>query len=443
MLKVQEYFRLIQTILACIVVCFSYLCWGIPAARSQICQGNMSALTDTQLAQLVNVVEHVQEAKTSLEQDLQAIRRSPQEPLLRQQGFQPSYYAGVDQAREFQRVHVYLLEIQADPMRTHIPYFADQVENIIAEFERGLKKQHGMNKKFLKERLKILEDFKKEAQRRIENQEVTYDWWSNFNLRLALLSTTEDNVNNSVYVRPKGSIYEQITAPITVGNFRTHQDLQETILGYQQHQFSRNLRSTTFLQFQTIKEAFPEKIMFFTTEDLGIIAFNRMGLRSYLVNISGEDQLVDGLILNSFDFFGHDISHAGEEFFPIPVHESKVEEIETTKRLDHIVKTSDRQTAELALFLFWHEGGRRMYEFNRSIAGGEFGGGSQMSIEGRKLLLDKTMREHFTDTLVKGSGFSIILPEHLRNEGAREGRQQFWDETMDIFNEHLSDVLVR
>ena len=46
MLKVQEYFHLIQTILACIVVCFSCLCWGISAARSQTCQGNMSQLTE-------------------------------------------------------------------------------------------------------------------------------------------------------------------------------------------------------------------------------------------------------------------------------------------------------------------------------------------------------------------------------------------------------------
>ena len=46
MLKVQKCFRLIQTILACIVVCFSCLCWGVPAARSQTCQGNMSQLTE-------------------------------------------------------------------------------------------------------------------------------------------------------------------------------------------------------------------------------------------------------------------------------------------------------------------------------------------------------------------------------------------------------------
>ena len=46
MLKVQKPFYLIQTILACIVVCFSCLCWGVPTAWSKICQGNVSALTE-------------------------------------------------------------------------------------------------------------------------------------------------------------------------------------------------------------------------------------------------------------------------------------------------------------------------------------------------------------------------------------------------------------
>ena len=105
-------------------------------------------------------------ASRKLEQDLQAIRNSPQERLLREQGFKRSYYAGVDQTREFNAVAEHLRKIKADPKRTHIPYFADQVEKTIADFEQAFRKHNQDNPEFLEERLKILEELKKEARKK-------------------------------------------------------------------------------------------------------------------------------------------------------------------------------------------------------------------------------------------------------------------------------------
>ena len=133
-----------------------------------------------------------------LEEELQEIRNSPQEPLLEEQGFKPEHYRGFDLAREFNAVARFLKTIKADSERTHIPYFADQIGKTIADFENSFREYHQNNLEFLEERLKILEAIKAEAEKRIEDQNVTYDWWANFNQRLAMISVETDTIQKYV-----------------------------------------------------------------------------------------------------------------------------------------------------------------------------------------------------------------------------------------------------
>ena len=349
----------------------------------------------------------------------------------------------MDKTREFNRVAKHLREIKADPKLTHIPYFADQVGEIIAEFERAFKRQHRKNKRFLKKRLKILNSFKKEAQRRIKNQTVTYDWWVNFNLRLSFLGATEDNINKSIYGRQtigKFSTITQITDPITVNDFRTHEGLEDTILHYQilAHSHSTSLNHAVLYLIHGIKKAFPERIMFFSTGEFGVMAFNRAGSRSYLVNVSGEDRFAENSTFNSFDFFAHDIHHISSELFHNPNDQSTDTEIE--KRLNNILSKSDREKAEFGLFLFQHEGGQRMYKFNKSSYLYDKKD-KDMSIEDRKSLLLSTMKKQFTFDLVEQNEYEDILPDYLQN-GDLKDRQQFLDEVVNIFVETFFDILV-
>ena len=93
------------------------------------CQQSFSVIEAEELIKPSVVGENlVRNAEIKLEQDLEKIKNSPEERLLETQGFKRSYYAGVDQAREFNRVGEHLREIKADPKHTHIPYFADQIE---------------------------------------------------------------------------------------------------------------------------------------------------------------------------------------------------------------------------------------------------------------------------------------------------------------------------
>ena len=420
-------------------------------------------------------------AEIKLEKDLQAIRNSPQEPLLVKQGFKPSYYAGVDQAREVNRLHEYLREIQADPKRTHIPYFAEQVEKTISDFERGLRAQNitgdpilyqGIilsikDPKFLEKRLKILDDFKEEARRRVENQDVTYDWWVKFNTKLSILASSEvfPHILVSRYTTSVGRVkmsveieYNKKLAQVinkvmnssseterqsqdfqnlkkrfenlnpeelfSGGNY-TSQELEsmlsklismldkidgenkvETLfnrIGKAQVEIvkeddwydidvlqikegieeliSNGIQSPLYLfgkeKFEisfthSLSKEFPEKMLFFTTDELGIMAFNKLGKNSHFAGVFGElENVVDGVRMSSFDYLRHDVAHA----------EFSVELPKGVFRVNNISNKSDREKFELASFIYRHEGGgfsndHSQYALkNMMIRGGRLSGG--------------------------------------------------------------------
>ena len=95
-----------------------------PSAFARVCEESFSA-------DGIDRRDFLRRADEQLEKALQKIRKSPQEPVLKAQGFKPIYYRGVDQAREFNAVAKYLRDIQTDPEKTHISYFADQVEKTL------------------------------------------------------------------------------------------------------------------------------------------------------------------------------------------------------------------------------------------------------------------------------------------------------------------------
>ena len=383
-------------------------------------------------------------AEIRLEQDLQAIRNSPQEPRLIEQGFKPSYYAGVDQAREFDRLHEYLQEIQADPKSTHIPYFADQVEKTISDFERGLRKQNVTgdkykikDPKFLEKRLKILEDFKKEARRRVENQDVTYDWWIKFNTKLSLLASPEalQHIPESRYTSPVERVkmgieieYNKKLAqainkvmnsyPETEKRSQSFQNLKkkfenlnleelfsgedytsqelESMLSELESKLDSMDNKKGAIQIEMMKEddwynidvlqikegieeimsngiqtpmydtkinevvftdlmskEFPEKVLFFTTDELGIMAFNTLGENAHFVSLSADlEKMVDGNGMNSLEYLLHDVSHAN-------VSSSAGVELpkEIFDRVNNISNKSDREKVNLAIFMYRHEAG--------------------------------------------------------------------------------------
>lgn len=273
----------------------------------------------------------VQNAQRRLEQDLKKIRNSPKEPLLKAQGLKPSYYAGVDLVREFNRVQEYLEEIKADPKQTHISYFADQATKTLSDFEKSFREQNKENKEFLEERLKLLEDFKTEARRKATAQEVTYYWWVHFNFRLAFLATHQDEI---YYPLPSKANF--------IDHFRTHKDMDEAIEALHKNGFDLRIKKIANL---------PETL-FFSTNNFGIMAFNRLTNKTHIVGVSGKDQFDNASRKSPLDYIVHDILHISS--FGIPHLRDTAKEFEK-KRLDNISNKSDREKVELIFFLLHHE----------------------------------------------------------------------------------------
>ena len=454
--------------------------------------------------------DFIRNAGIKLEQDLQAIRNSLQEPRLIEQGFKPSYYAGVDQAREFKRLHEYLREIQADPKRTHIPYFANQVEKTISDFERGLRKQNVTrdgyyeikDPKFLEKRLEVLEAFKKEARRRVENQDVTYDWWIKFNTKLAVLGSP-DQLGGLLISRPPHSV-ERVKMGVEIeynrqlaqlienalesellyygriekieemreklkslnpediffGEGYTSQELESMVFELDHvpgHLNSQSAIESTLFQFEIIKEddwydidvlriregiealvshggvrglngrkeiqipfinqaskEFPEKMLLFTTNELGIMAFNEVGNNSHFVGLSGDlENMVDSRNMSPYDYLTHDIDH---------IDTSNGMPKEVLERVGNISNRSDREKAALVLFIYRHE-----------TAGGYKNDFSQSALE------DMMFGFFRLDRWFNPNDLQGLLPDGVNVKDKSEVKS-FLSESATFFGEILSDL---
>ena len=408
---------------------FCFIFFTLNSFAQSLCEQGFSAIESGEFIESIRAGESlVQNAEIKLEQDLKKIRNSPKELFLKAQGFKPSYYGGVDQAREFKRVQEYLEEIKADPEHTHIPYFADQVEKTISDFERGFREQHSadsieqeikriqkkIDKKTLflgipllrfssvshvlmrcmrhfldvKEQLNLLEVLKESARKKIEDQQVTYNWWINFNLDIVLLAETLSAFKNT---------------------------------------FSADKQRGRFTE---IAAGFPQYIMFFSTDELGVMAFNRMGEKAYLIGVSGRDQTADGMdFLNPSSFFGHDVLHIRLPKETIKIFENLLisTDQEVVNRMNNISNKSDREKVELILFMSWHE--RRTSLLIKN----------QLSQE----------KEGLFDMFCRNLGgcrfkYGDILPENVLESLKLQDTaplQEFVEEAMDVFIEHFSDLL--
>ena len=410
-------------------------------------------------------------ARRELEEALEDIRRTPEEPHFAEQGFKPELYKGYDKARELNEVKKWAEKIEADRYRTHIPYFADQVEKHIADFEKGFRKEYQDDPEFLAGRLKILEELKQEARKRVKDQNVTYDWWANFNIRLPMIAEEPDFIRELLRVRNKTKlndlkdpslrekegfevvynkeliqtiketmhfyvnkesrsfqelqrkleqldpeeilfegvrtskelerIYTNLTGSTryqdyllnkimkekglysNLDNLKTYEGMKDLLSDVvkvratysdermkdllsdevSSERVSRLLIGSRVgeglqgtIDFIRVKDKFPKEIMFFTTDELGIMAFNKIEDQSYFVGVTGMPiTQIDGRTWSVFNFSSHDLTH-------IQLLESVKNSRNILDRIENIASKSDREKAEIALFMYRHEGKTRHFD---------------------------------------------------------------------------------
>ena len=441
-------------------------------------------------------------AGKELEEDLQKIRASPEEPVLKEKGFKDIYYRGVDQARESNAVARYLRTIKADPKKTHIPYFADQIDKTISDFEQAFRKNNQDNPEFLEERLAILEEIKKEARKRVADQNVTYDWWTNFNLRLPMIASELDVIQDILQfrfsrpaarekagieiiynrelvqrirsiladypIRKKWSRFfrklqkefrqlnpeeilfqeskytsaelERILHKLT--NTNAHQEgilnkiMEERGLyntdPLNSHEGTQELLNEGFFPislFNGTKEKFPEKIMFFTTDELGIMAFNKLEDKSYFVGVSGNSVTVDGNDMLAFNFFTHDLDH----IYMIQQLDEEIPQ-KILERINNTTSRSDREKAELALFMYRHEDGEILFR----QAGGDINL-SQSELQPLTANIKKAAQEMMSVDIgrfLNPDDLQVMLPDSV-NVNNEEEVKKFLTESADVFADIL------
>ena len=388
-------------------------------------------------------------AEIKLEKDLEDVRKAGQEQELREQGFLPSYYAGLDQVQEFKKVQEYLEAVQADPYLTHVPYFSNQAEKTISQFEKSFREQMAdrrpdikVDHPFLKRRLKLLDDLRQELKLKTERQEVTYHWWAGFNVKLVLLSLAAEKFALLKFPKKERAFAAGVS---NTENFPDFLRTYDPLLNYQGSGQLHYLRK--------FKKQFPKKIIFFSAGSFGIMAFNRMTGRVHLAVISGQDRYADNIQYNPFGFFMHDLRHIEASVHnTIYRRQIKGTDEEIIARLDDISDHSKREKAELALFLYFHEGGHLEYNTilenisSKSLMGiaslwSVFMKSSLKGAQKGESVLKLSMTRFLQRDLDRGGvgRYEDILPGRLRYADKKR-MKPFIEETAALFAEVFSDM---
>ena len=244
-------------------------------------------------------------------------------------------------------------------------------------------------------------------------------------------------------IKEKGLFYGNIDL------LKTHEGMEELLSGVRlprgEKEDEENRETKDIHSFTSIKEKFPEEVMFFTTDELGIMAFNRLENKAYFVSVSGKPLTLDGNKMKPAGIFSHDLLHIilsqANYYSGRKVLQKMLE------RIDNMSK-SDREKAELALFTFHHELGsiHVIWVLEKYYKGAK----ANLSLsEQRQFIVDikEYVRIMMTNESVMMRRFlephdlQTLLPESV-NVNNRQEVERYLIESADIFADIFSGALL-
>ena len=215
-------------------------------------------------------------------------------------GYIKTYVAGFDHANAQLKLAQSLRKRHADPYVTHIPEFANLIDSYIGYIKISVASQKSPDKEV---RLKKIDILEKEAQSRRSSETVTYQWWFDFNLRLAILVTPKKyrNANSLLKFADVGELIEQnkletfhLEFVYNTGRLSIEEVIEDNGLSF---------------LLRSIQE-FPDRIMIPTTHNLGIISINKLyhsGIS--LIRLRNRPIDVEGARTYPDNYFIYDINH--------------------------------------------------------------------------------------------------------------------------------------
>ena len=147
-------------------------------------------------------------------------QRGNEEQTLRGEGFNSAYVRGIDEVNEWISVVNQLRKLKVNPYKTHIEYFADSIEAHIEHVRRGLKPSSFHT-------LRNLERLRRHAERIVQKEGVTYNWWLRFNYALSRVS---DLTMNDVDVMRSYSALSRVRINNLVNRFPAYV-IMPTLIG--------------------------------------------------------------------------------------------------------------------------------------------------------------------------------------------------------------------
>ncbi|MAZ47558.1 MAG: hypothetical protein CME65_03280 [Halobacteriovoraceae bacterium] len=221
---------------------------------------------------------------------------------------------GVDHAEDLLRLGERLRSTRlgvprVNPETTHIPEFAEQVEDHLTFFREGIRAQTDTTD--VSARLDIMRRFEEEARRRVQSNNVTYEWWVSFNHRLSILATSEPNRSTIVGLSSTDNFAQALLENRSWMTFEGYMQTARELSG------GSSLRSNTMANLsRTFRDG---RIIIPTIEgngELSIPLLNRVeGQRIHPIGLTTESGTVDGQFMHPDRFFRHDITHADNANF--------------------------------------------------------------------------------------------------------------------------------
>lgn len=111
------------------------------------------------------------------------------EQELREQGYSDRFIKGLDNAYTNLHLAQSLRTRSIDPINTHIPEFADLIDEHIDFIRKGIIDSQKLSDTSKEEKLELLDLLESKTQSYKDSEKVTYLWWLNFNLRLSIIAT--------------------------------------------------------------------------------------------------------------------------------------------------------------------------------------------------------------------------------------------------------------
>lgn len=242
---------------------------------------------------------------------------------------EPVFHDGLNTIHQLMELGKNLRSRSINPTTTHI----EDLEPFISMHIRHIQKGLIASRQFKK--LIDLNRFKKEAETRIRNKQVTLYWWQLFNIRLSALATP----SHTITLEQK-----------FLKEYKTHNKLAHYIKNTKDNKLVDTIKK--------ILTSFPEKVVLPATSSFGILALNQVPKNGWQVvpaELFNQTKSIEGHFMSPIEAHLHDFDHIVIFDYGIPLFSENPEFHNKIIFNMEQLPPEERKKAEVMYFILTHE----------------------------------------------------------------------------------------